>query len=137
MWLLNVETRKLEHFIDHRQVKGGYAILSHTWTEDEVTFDKLRVPGSRFRKDYKKIEYTCAQALKDGLEYAWIDTCCIDKRSSAELSEATNSMYRWYSDSEVCYVYLSDVSLLEKITRDFALGSSSVPALYEVLRPAR
>jgi hypothetical protein len=37
-------------------------------------------------------------------------SCCIDKTSSAELSEAINSMFRWYSRSKVCYAYLTDVS---------------------------
>ncbi|RFU23738.1 hypothetical protein B7463_g12601, partial [Scytalidium lignicola] len=57
---------------------------------------------------YAKIERTCERALADGLEYVWIDTCCIDKTSSAELSEAINSMLRWYHNA-VCYAYLSDV----------------------------
>ncbi|KAI6138370.1 hypothetical protein BKA82DRAFT_58501, partial [Pisolithus tinctorius] len=48
-------------------------------------------------------------AVKDGYEWLWIDTCCIDKRSSSELSEAINSMFRWYRDAQVCYAYLNDV----------------------------
>ncbi|KAI6022259.1 hypothetical protein BKA83DRAFT_53929, partial [Pisolithus microcarpus] len=52
---------------------------------------------------------TCEQARKDGYEWLWIDTRCIDKRSSAELSEAINSMYRWYQDAKVCYTYLNNV----------------------------
>ena len=31
------------------------------------------------------------------------------ERSSAELSEAINSMYRWYENAQVCYAYLHDV----------------------------
>ncbi|KAJ4176959.1 hypothetical protein NW755_014126, partial [Fusarium falciforme] len=62
------------------------------------------------RAGYKKITQTCQQALKDRIEYVWVDTCCIDKTSSAELSEAINSMFRWYENAEICYVYLSDVS---------------------------
>jgi hypothetical protein len=58
---------------------------------------------------YKKIEACCAQAARDGFEYVWLDTCCIDKRSSAELSEAINSMYRWCQDCTVCYAFLADV----------------------------
>ena len=42
--------------------------------------------------------------------YLWADTCCIDKSSSAELSEAINSMCRWYQRSQACIVYLSDIS---------------------------
>ncbi|KAI6143099.1 heterokaryon incompatibility protein-domain-containing protein, partial [Pisolithus tinctorius] len=71
-----------------------YAILSHRWGD-----------GS------EKIIKSCEQARKDGYEWLWIDTCCIDKRSSAELSEAINSMYRWYQNAGVCYAYLNDVDV--------------------------
>ncbi|KAK4464944.1 hypothetical protein QBC42DRAFT_262208 [Cladorrhinum samala] len=64
---------------------------------------------TRSKKGFAKIQRTCAQAISQGLEWAWVDTCCIDKSSSAELSEAINSMFRWYRDSSVCYAYLSDV----------------------------
>ncbi|KAL4061754.1 heterokaryon incompatibility protein-domain-containing protein, partial [Scleroderma yunnanense] len=59
---------------------------------------------------YKKIFSSCEQAKRDRYDWLWVDTCCIDKRSSAELSEAINSMYRWYANSRVCYAYLYDVS---------------------------
>ncbi|KAI1734939.1 heterokaryon incompatibility protein-domain-containing protein [Xylaria scruposa] len=58
---------------------------------------------------YWKILKTCLEARKDGLDYLWVDTNCIDKTSSAELSEAINSMYAWYRNAAVCYAYLSDV----------------------------
>jgi hypothetical protein len=61
------------------------------------------------RRKSIKIDGCCAQALKDCLDYVWIDTCCIDKSSSAELSEAINSMFAWYERAQVCYVYLADV----------------------------
>lgn len=61
---------------------------------------------------------TCQQARRDSLEYAWVDTCCIDKTSSAELSEAINSMYRWYADSKVCYVYLVDADASKPATHE-------------------
>ncbi len=65
--------------------------------------------GSLVKAALAKIRGACAQALKDGLEYIWIDTNCIDKTSSAELSETINSMFAWYRDARVCYVYLVDV----------------------------
>lgn len=40
----------------------------------------------------------------------WVDTCCIDKSSSAELSEAINSMFAWYRNAKICYVFLADTS---------------------------
>jgi hypothetical protein len=63
------------------------------------------------KQGYRKICEFRRLALQDGYEYIWVDTCCIDKTSSAELQEAINSMYQWYWDSAVCYAYLSDVSL--------------------------
>ncbi|KAK5719104.1 hypothetical protein LTR15_007627 [Elasticomyces elasticus] len=61
------------------------------------------------REDFEKIRYTCEQALRDDITHVWIDTCCIDKRSSADLSEAINSMFRYYKQARSCYVYLQDV----------------------------
>ena len=89
-----------------------YAILSHTWlkNEEEVAFSQLRTDVHwRSLLGARKIEHLCQQAIRDGYEWAWIDTCCIDKTNNAELSEAINSMYRWYQKSAVCYVYLTDV----------------------------
>ncbi|RNJ54463.1 hypothetical protein D7B24_000436 [Verticillium nonalfalfae] len=92
-----------------------YAILSHTWGDDEFLFEHLQAGITQHQKDtpsrgLSKILETCQRAKNDGLEYAWVDTCCIDKSSSAELSEAINSMFRWYEDSAACYIYLEDVS---------------------------
>ncbi|KAH7926816.1 HET-domain-containing protein [Leucogyrophana mollusca] len=105
MYLLNTETLKLEE----PQRTPTYAILSHVWGEEEVTFRDINKPSPEQFKGYTKIEHCCAQALADGYKYLWIDTCCIDKRSSAELSEAINSMYRWYAEAQICYAYLEDV----------------------------
>jgi tetratricopeptide (TPR) repeat protein len=89
-----------------------YAILSHTWGEDyeEVSFKDLTESKGTEKTGYKKLQFCGTQAAKDGLEFFWIDTCCIDKSSSAELTEAINSMFCWYSDAAKCYVYLPDVS---------------------------
>ncbi|KAI5992127.1 heterokaryon incompatibility protein-domain-containing protein [Pisolithus albus] len=96
-----------------------YAILSHRWEDNsEVTYEEMiglmkmeewKRDEVRKRSGYQKIIKTCERAMNEGYEWAWIDTCCIDKRSSMELSEAINSMYRWYQDAQVCYAYLNDV----------------------------
>ncbi|KAI0471954.1 heterokaryon incompatibility protein-domain-containing protein [Xylariaceae sp. FL0804] len=91
-----------------------YAILSHTWGDEELSFSDMedgRKDGRSLRslKGWQKITQCCKQAISDGFEYVWIDTCCIDKRSSAELSEAINSMFSWYRDAVLCYAYLEDV----------------------------
>lgn len=102
---------KMEEFISNADC--AYAILSHTWGKEEVSCQQYSTRQARSMAGYRKIERSCALASKSGLSYLWIDTCCIDKASSAELSEAINSMYRWYQDAAVCYVYLSDMKRCE------------------------
>lgn len=75
-----------------------YAILSHRWT-DEVDYLEIVELAKmenrdeiRKRDGYQKIVKSCQQAKIDGLDWLWVDTCCIDKRNSTELSEALNSM---------------------------------------------
>jgi hypothetical protein len=102
----------VEHFGDDIP---PYAILSHTWGDDgdEVTFKDLTDDNDKGKSKpgYRKLRFCGRQAKQDGLNFFWVDTCCIDKSSSAELSEALNSMYCWYQNSVKCYVYLSDVSV--------------------------
>jgi hypothetical protein len=90
-----------------------YAILSHTWGPDteEVTFKDLVSGTGKDKVGYDKIRFCSEQASYDGLQYFWVDTCCIDKSNNNELSEAINSMFRWYHDADRCYVYLSNVSI--------------------------
>ncbi|CZR54938.1 uncharacterized protein PAC_04823 [Phialocephala subalpina] len=132
MRLLHTTTLKMEEFFasdaipnfvtkqlgdsDDRKIPE-YAILSHVWGPEEISFQDIT--GDRTlakkREGFPKLRDSCKQARRDGYEYIWIDTCCIDKTSSTELSEAINSMFQWYKDSAICYVYLSDV---EKIDDD-------------------
>lgn len=97
MWLLNAHTLQLELFEDETQKYGRYAILSHVWLakDSEVSFQDLRAGTDlayKKKAGWAKIEQSCRRAAADKLDYCWIDTCCIDKTSSAELSEAINSM---------------------------------------------
>ncbi|KAI6106317.1 heterokaryon incompatibility protein-domain-containing protein [Pisolithus croceorrhizus] len=148
MKLLNVEAvldrdkgiqragHKTEVMKELHDKTNSYAILSHRWGSDsEVSYEEmtgLMKMGKedreevRQRRGYQKIIKSCEQAKKDGYNWLWIDTCCIDKRSSAELTEAINSMYRWYRNSQICYVYLNDVNKSEFPTeQDFSLFSKS------------
>jgi hypothetical protein len=89
-----------------------YAILSHTWTEgQEVTYNELLDGKGRHKTGFEKIRFCGERAAADGLQYFWVDTCCIDKSTNNELNTAINSMFRWYQRSFRCYVYLSDVSI--------------------------
>jgi hypothetical protein len=97
-----------------------YAILSHTWGDDEQEIlygDVLNGTGHE-KQGWRKLDFCRQQAAQDGIEYFWVDTCCIDKSSSAELTEAINSMFRWYHCATACYVYLSDVSAVDNSKSD-------------------
>ncbi|OCK72862.1 HET-domain-containing protein, partial [Lepidopterella palustris CBS 459.81] len=108
MRLLDARTMTLETFRSEYEVPR-YAILSHTWDLEEVTFDDLNGSDPSHLQGYGKIKEACRQTCRDGIHYLWVDTCCIDKRSSAELSETINSMFKWYQAATVCYAYLQDV----------------------------
>lgn len=110
MWLINTTSLQLEKF--QECPAKTYAILSHTWGADaeELDFDEFKAGQGREKVGFEKIRLCCEEAQKNDIRYAWVDTCCIDKRSSTELSEAINSMFAWYAKSKVCYVYLADVS---------------------------
>ncbi|KAH7157797.1 heterokaryon incompatibility protein-domain-containing protein [Dactylonectria estremocensis] len=114
MRLLNTKTLELE---DVGAEPGSYAIVSHTWGQDELLFADVnnpeRLQGIRWKNTngYRKVAKACETALKQGFKYVWIDSCCIDKTNSAEVSEAINSMFGWYRDASTCYAYLSDVTV--------------------------
>jgi hypothetical protein len=92
-----------------------YAILSHTWGEQEIIFDDLKNLNStedtsaESKAGWDKIGFCAQQTTRDGLDHFWVDTCCIDKSNSQELQEAINSMFHWYQNAKECYVYLSDI----------------------------
>jgi Heterokaryon incompatibility protein (HET) len=108
MRLLRSNTLEFENFED--EDTPTYAILSHRWGREEVSFQEMREGSGRLKAGYEKIKRCGEMAAENGNEYFWADTCCIDKSSSEELSEAINSMHTWYRNASVCYAYLSDVS---------------------------
>ncbi|KAH9913131.1 HET-domain-containing protein [Epithele typhae] len=119
MWLLSTSRAELQYFDSPETVPGGYAILSHVWQSDvaEDTFQDLRKlyarcsEASSCPRDYvsSKTRQCCILAEQEGYQYAWNDTCCIDKSNDVELSESINSMFRYYAQAEICFAYLYDV----------------------------
>ena len=120
MRLLQTADLGLVEFFDSNVPK--YAILSHTWDGEEVTLQEMQLCGAKGtadksrtsahilqKKGYAKVKDAAALADQDGFKYIWVDACCIDKTSSAELQEAINSMFSWYARSDRCYAYLGDV----------------------------
>ncbi|KAJ4215437.1 hypothetical protein NW759_009854 [Fusarium solani] len=98
-----------------------YVVLSYAWpldNEAESSFQDLTQGDAYSKPDgYAKIRFCGKQAAKDGLEYFWLDICCINKESSAELQEAITSMFSWYRNADRCYAYLWDV-LVEQAADD-------------------
>lgn len=145
MWLINSENHGLKEFTD----PPGYAILSHKWRDGEVSHqamleaEKSGFPGlaeyestltstkPTASRGWTKIYRACRQARDDGISWIWIDTCCINKQSSAELSEAINSMFRWYQQAQVCYAYIDQDPWLESswFERGWTLQELLAPSL--------
>jgi hypothetical protein len=102
-------TRKLDITEQWGDDIPPYAIFSHTWSSSEVTFADV-LNGSCFDRDaFFKLEKAILQSKQDGWDWLWADNCCIDKTNSVELSEAINSMFKYYKDAEICYAHLVDV----------------------------
>ncbi|GLA05528.1 hypothetical protein AnigIFM60653_006020 [Aspergillus niger] len=123
----------IQDFLDYEL--PPYAILSHTWGKEEVTYQEINTASAKEKSGYEKITQCCSVARADGYKYVWIDTCCIDKTSSAELSEAINSMYFWYQKAEVCYAILADVRSEEEIAQSKWLTRGWT--LQELIAPSR
>lgn len=106
---LNTDGELSRHYFDSFRTPP-YAILSHVWGDDEISFDDVELRLAKKKRGYAKVQFCANRAKMDGLEYFWVDTCCIDKTSSSELTEAINSMFYWYQGAVKCYVCLSDFS---------------------------
>jgi hypothetical protein len=110
MWLLNCSNYRLEYNNLDDLASKPYWILSHTWGEEKVTFrDMQGLSVASLKKGFRKIEGMCKLASAHGCSHVWIDACCIDKSSSAELSESINSMFYWYKKAERCIAFLEDL----------------------------
>ncbi|KAK4236512.1 HET-domain-containing protein [Achaetomium macrosporum] len=93
-----------------REEARQYSILSHTWGNEEVTFqDMQNLELAAKKHGFQKIKCMCDLATRNGQHCVWIDTCCIDKTSSAELTESITSMFHWYKSAERCIAYLDDL----------------------------
>lgn len=107
-----------------------YAILSHTWGADneEVTFEDLTNGTGWDKAGHEKLRFCGEQAETDRLRFFWVDTCCINKANFTELSQAINSMFRWYQKAAKCYVYLSDVSTTKRKASEQSFETTWEPA---------
>ena len=114
MRLLQAETLRFSEF--YEPDIPPYLILSHRWDVDEIMYQEVLEGETTDKKGWWKINEFCAFALKLHFDYVWIDTCCIDKRGLyGEASDAINSMFRWYHNARICYVYLKDVKAPDSV----------------------
>jgi hypothetical protein len=120
MRLIHPSTLTLHEFMGDSV--PDYTILSHTLSDEEVTLQDIR--DGKGNGWALEDQGSCAQVIRDGYEYVWLDTCCIDNTSSAELSEAINSMFQWYQNAHVCYAYLSDVPSGGNVQRHTSANSA-------------
>ena len=119
MWVLSTDRAELHFFQSPEEVPDGYAALSHVWNKDnrEQSFQDVQRINKDCRRNgtnprdfvFEKIQRCCELAEKHGYKWVWIDTCCIDKTSSADISEAVTAMFRYYSLARICYGYLADI----------------------------
>lgn len=118
MWLLSTARAELHYFPSAREAaQAGFAILSHFWDGQEQSFQETQAICERCKADgtnpldfsSDKVRESCKLAERLDHDWIWNDTCCIDKSSSSELSEAINSMWIYYSLAEVCLAYLGDI----------------------------
>ncbi|KAF8194106.1 hypothetical protein BJ912DRAFT_190096 [Pholiota molesta] len=134
-------------FAELSQRYAGFAILSHTWllpstNETEVMYDD-RLDGTTWKEiqdangqGYQKLFHFCETAAKEhNISFFWMDTVCIDKKNTSELSESIRSMYRWYAESSLCIAYLGNTTSLQDLAADpwFERGWT----LQELLAPKR
>ncbi|ETN38886.1 uncharacterized protein HMPREF1541_06927 [Cyphellophora europaea CBS 101466] len=122
MRLIDTRTLELADFGNHLP-SAQYAILSHRWGDNEVTYrqymalDKslLRAQTPRaYSSGLDKILWGCHMARRNNLRYFWIDTCCINKNNEddqTELSASVMSMWKWYHEAAICYIFLATITL--------------------------
>ncbi|KEY75230.1 hypothetical protein S7711_07144 [Stachybotrys chartarum IBT 7711] len=117
------------------QVPPPYAILSHTWETDEVLFEHIKDGTAEAKHGYIKISFCADIAQRDGLQYFWVDTCCIDKASSAEVQESINHVSttkrRKLSGQSSAYAWESDFRNSKWFTRGWTLQELLAPASVE------
>lgn len=124
MRLLHTTNIRQQEFSDGEIPK--YAILSHRWVEnEEISFQDFNESRLLDRSGWAKIQQGCKIAKSLNHDWIWVDTCCIDKSSSTELSEAINSMFYWYRNAEICLTYLCDVRKDSDPSRIFKIKGSS------------
>lgn len=135
MRLVNIHTLELKNFTR----PPPYFILSHRWSNDEISYKEFLKKRNTASNGYAKVVGMCKfvkhlpeakysyntikgswEPLEREVEWVWVDTCCIDQRSSAELSEAINSMWKYYAEAQCCVAYLADVRSIDT-ARDLVL----------------
>ncbi|KAG0696355.1 hypothetical protein DFH29DRAFT_951446 [Suillus ampliporus] len=123
-------------------VKGTvkYAVLSHRWCrEGEVMLQEMTSGGTGLEKpsSRSKLANFCQRAAEYGCDFAWADTCCIDRSDASpeELDKTMPRIFRWYRNAHVCIVHLAESFTLDDFLRDSWFLQNWT--LQELLAPVR
>ncbi|KAK2742724.1 het and ankyrin domain protein [Colletotrichum kahawae] len=109
MRLLHCLQQKIYHFTYPPSVQ--YAIFSHTWSSPHDDEWLSYTPAGQRSHSTKQdiIRRVCNLALSHNLQYVWIDEACIDKSSSADVSETINSLPKYFQRATICFAFLVDL----------------------------
>ena len=107
MRLINTHTKTFVEF-KPKEIPE-YAVVSHKWGPDEVSYSDFLEDTHRRGRGWLKILKACKIAAGRNIHWLWVDACCIDKRNTAEVAKSINSMYKWYQNAKECYAFLPDV----------------------------
>ena len=109
MRLINTHTKTFVEFPEREAPE--YAVVSHKWGSDEVSYSDFLEDTYRRGRGWLKILKACKIAAARNVHWLWLDACCIDKRNTAEVAKSINSMYKWYQNAKECYAFLPDVNV--------------------------
>ncbi|KAJ8502969.1 hypothetical protein ONZ45_g11268 [Pleurotus djamor] len=124
-WVANLITHKWKAPREVREMEGDfrYVILSHRWLKMEIDNTDLmeyvqgRVSEGK-EESKRKLDGFLSAVRAAGYRLVWFDTGCIDQRNGPEVDESIRSMFTWYRNADVCFVYLRDTSQLNEIHKD-------------------
>ncbi|KIO10640.1 hypothetical protein M404DRAFT_128934, partial [Pisolithus tinctorius Marx 270] len=94
----------------------GYVMFSHVWQGNEPSFQDINDVESKSVWNLpdtplnEKLRNFCKEVRRLGHNWAWSDTCCIDKSTSSTLNQSLTSMYKWYANSVATLVFLAGVA---------------------------
>ena len=107
-------TTRIDYVRIKREVRQyfRYVMLSHKWEDNEPLFHQvleIAVYDLHKSSTHDKLQTFCKIVRDAGFNWAWSDTCCINKSDHFVLQEALVAMFKWYQGSALTIVFLRGV----------------------------